>query len=101
MTLPYTVPLALGIGSGVMVGRNSGSPVSTTLRTTVRVHRQNRQVTVDLTGKLIPDSTEEKHAQAKVADGAPVSGPLSSSGRAAPGAPTCPGGLSFSDRLRA
>ena len=28
MTLPYTVPLALGIGSGVFIGRNSGSPVS-------------------------------------------------------------------------
>ena len=28
MKLPYTVPLALGIGSGIFIGRNSGSPVS-------------------------------------------------------------------------
>jgi hypothetical protein len=28
LSLPYTVPLALGIGSGIFVGRNSGSPVT-------------------------------------------------------------------------
>ena len=40
-TLPYTVPLALGIGSGVFIGRNSGSPVSAALRAAVRVHRHD------------------------------------------------------------
>ena len=42
MKLPYTVPLALGIGSGVFIGRNSGSPVSDALWPAVRIHRHDQ-----------------------------------------------------------
>jgi arylsulfatase len=65
MSLPYTVPLALGIGSGVFIGRNSGSPVSTTYRPPFEFTGTIAKVTVDLSGKLIPDSDEERHARAK------------------------------------
>ena len=66
-TLPYTVPLALGIGSGVLVGRNSGSPVSALYAPPFEFTGAIFQVTVDLSGTLIPDTEEEKHTRAKVA----------------------------------
>ena len=66
-TLPYTVPLALGIGSGVFIGRNSGSPVSTSYRPPFEFTGTIFKVTVDLSGKLIPDTDEERHARAKAA----------------------------------
>ena len=67
MTLPYTVPLALGIGSGVCIGRNSGSPVSTGYRSPFEFTGTLFRVTVDLSGKLMPDTDEERHARAKAA----------------------------------
>lgn len=65
MQLPYTVPLALGIGSGVFVGRNSGSPVSELYGPPFEFTGTISQITVDLTGKLIPDTDEQKHARAR------------------------------------
>lgn len=65
MQLPYTVPLALGIGSGVFVGRNSGSPVSILYGPPFEFTGTIIQITVDLTGKLIPDTDEQKHARAR------------------------------------
>jgi arylsulfatase len=65
MQLPYTVPLALGIGSGVFVGRNSGSPVSVLYGPPFEFTGTIFQITVDLTGKLIPDTDEQKHARAR------------------------------------
>jgi arylsulfatase A-like enzyme len=65
--LPYTVPLALGIGSGVFIGRNSGSPVSQLYGPPFEFTGTIYQVTVDVSGKLIEDSEEQKHAVAKVA----------------------------------
>jgi hypothetical protein len=67
MLLPYTVPLALGIGSGMTIGRNPASPVSALYGPPFEFTGKIHHVTVDLTGSLIPDSTDEKHAQAKVA----------------------------------
>lgn len=67
MLLPYTVPLALGIGAGLLVGRNSGSPVSALYGPPFEFTGKIIQVTADISGKLIPDSEEEKHARAKVA----------------------------------
>ena len=67
MKLPYTVPLALGIGSGVFIGRNSGSPVSALYGPPFEFTGTIYQVTVDLSGSLIADSEDEKHAKAKVA----------------------------------
>ena len=66
-TLPYTVPLALGIGSGVFIGRNSGSPVSQLYGPPFEFTGTIDQVTVDVSGKLIEDTEEQKHAVAKMA----------------------------------
>ena len=70
--LPYTVPLALGIGSGVFIGRNSGSPVSVLYGPPFEFTGVINEVTVDISGKLIDDSEEQKHARAKTRDGAAV-----------------------------
>src|SRR5277367_856038 len=67
MKLPYTVPLALGIGSGVSIGRNSGSPVSVLYGPPFEFTGTINEVTVDISGKLIADTEEEKHARAKLA----------------------------------
>jgi arylsulfatase len=67
MKLPYTVPLALGIGSGIVVGRNSGSPASQLYAPPFAFTGTIHQVVVDVTGKLIPDTPEERHARARVA----------------------------------
>jgi hypothetical protein len=61
------VPLALGIGSGVLNGRNSGSPVIHLYAPPFEFTGWILQVTVDISGKLIPDCEEEKHARAKTA----------------------------------
>ena len=66
-TLPYTVPLALGIGSGVLVGRNSGSSVTALYAPPFEFTGAIFRVTVDLSGALIADTEEEKHTRAKVA----------------------------------
>ena len=66
-SFPFTVPLALGIGSGVFIGRNSGSPVSQLYGPPFEFTGVIHQVTVDVSGKLIEDSEEEKHAVAKMA----------------------------------
>ena len=67
MKLPYTIPLALGIGSGIIVGRNGGSSVSFLYGPPFEFTGTISKVTVDVSGKLIPDSEEERHARAKVA----------------------------------
>ena len=67
LALPYTVPLALGIGSGVFIGRNSGSPVSELYGPPFEFTGTIYQVTVDVSGKLIADSEEEKHESRKMA----------------------------------
>ncbi|HSV01142.1 MAG TPA: hypothetical protein VLI91_13650, partial [Roseiarcus sp.] len=67
MKLPYTVPLALGIGSGVFIGRNSGSPVSVLYGPPFAFTGTIHEVTADISGKLIGDTQEEKHARAKLA----------------------------------
>jgi arylsulfatase len=67
LQLPYTVPLALGIGSGIFIGRNSGSPVSTNYEPPFAFTGTIANVTVDLSGQLLPDTDEEKHAKAKAA----------------------------------
>ena len=67
MALPYTVPLALGIGSGIIIGRNSGSSVTVLYGPPFEFTGTIHEVTVDISGKLIADTEEEKHARAKVA----------------------------------
>ena len=65
--LPYTVPLLLGLGSGVVVGRNSGSSVAKLYRPPFEFTGTIYEVTVDVSGKLIADTEEEKHARGKAA----------------------------------
>lgn len=67
LQLPYTVPLALGIGSGVFVGRNSGSSVSALYDPPFEFTGTILEVTADLTGKLIIDAKEQEQALAKTA----------------------------------
>ena len=61
------MPLALGIGSGVAIGRNPGSSVSELYGPPFEFTGTINQVTVDVSGKLIDDTEEEKHVRAKVA----------------------------------
>jgi arylsulfatase A-like enzyme len=65
--LPYTVPLCLGLGSGVAVGRNPGSTISALYQPPFEFTGTIRSVTVDVSGKLLLDSKEQEAALAKVA----------------------------------
>ncbi|HEY4367126.1 MAG TPA: arylsulfatase [Steroidobacteraceae bacterium] len=67
LELPYTVPLALGIGSGICVGRNPGSPVSATYSPPFGFTGTIVTLTVDVSGELLHDSAEAEQAFAKVA----------------------------------
>ena len=68
MALPYTVPLALGIGSGIFIGRNSGSPVTVLYGPPFEFTGTIHEVTVDISGELHgAEKEEEKHDCAKVA----------------------------------
>ena len=64
---PVTVPLALGIGAGLCVGRNPGSPVSSMYGPPFEFTGRIFNATVDISGKMIQDTEEEKKAMAKVA----------------------------------
>jgi len=67
LLLPYTVPLALGLGSGVAVGRNPGSTISALYQPPFEFTGTIQIVTVDVSGKLLLDSKERDAALAKVA----------------------------------
>ncbi len=62
-----TVPLALGIGGGLAIGRNPASPVSQLYSTPFRFTGTIGQVTVDVSGGGENDDKETKKAQARVA----------------------------------
>lgn len=65
--MPYTVPLALGIGSGIFIGRNGGSSVSELYGPPFEFTGTIHQVTADITGKLIVDTEEQERAFASIA----------------------------------
>jgi len=67
MLLPYTVPLALGIGSGVMVGRAPGSPISALYGPPFELTGTILSLTADISGQLLHDTAEEEKAFARVA----------------------------------
>lgn len=67
IAVPYTVPLALGIGSGLMVGRNAGSSVSVLYDPPFAFTGTIFAVTVDVSGQLRHDPAEEERAFARVA----------------------------------
>ncbi len=64
---PYTVPLLFGLGGGVVVGRNPGSSVTKLYGPPFEFTGMIHEVIVDISGKLMPDTEEEKHARGKAA----------------------------------
>ena len=71
MKLPYTVPLALGIGSGIFIGRNSGSSVTQLYGPPFEFTGTISQVTADISGKL-SRTRRRKSTFAQSGDGAAV-----------------------------
>jgi len=61
-----TIPLAIGIGGGLSVGRNPGAPVSQKYHPPFAFTGKIHKVTADVSGKMIQDKEEERKAQAKV-----------------------------------
>jgi arylsulfatase A-like enzyme len=64
--IPYTVPLALGIGSGLFVGRNSGSPVSSRYAPPFAFTGKLHKVTITVSAQKAPVAEEERTHRAKV-----------------------------------
>jgi arylsulfatase A-like enzyme len=64
---PVTVPLALGLGSGVCIGRSPGAPVSQRYDSAFEFTGTIFKVTADVTGQMIQDTEEEKRAFARAA----------------------------------
>ncbi len=64
---PVTVPLALGIGAGLTVGRNPGSAVSRLYEPPFAFTGRIVKVTADVSGRMIQDTEEEARASAKAA----------------------------------
>jgi hypothetical protein len=62
-----TVPLALGIGGGLTVGRNPGSPVSQLYTTPFTFTGTISTVVVDVSGDADEDESEVKKGHARVA----------------------------------
>ena len=65
--IPVTVPLVLGLGAGLAVGRNAGSAVSKLYPLPFEFTGKIHKVTVDVSGKMIQDTEEEAKALAKAA----------------------------------
>ena len=65
MQLPVTVPLLLGLGGGLCVGRNPGSPVSKLYGPPFAFTGTIFKVTADVSGQMLQDTEEEKNAVAK------------------------------------
>jgi arylsulfatase len=64
---PYTVPLTLGIGGGVAVGRNPSSSVSTLYEPPFAFTGRILSASIDVPGKPLLDAKEHEKAEAKVA----------------------------------
>jgi arylsulfatase A-like enzyme len=63
--IPVTVPLAIGLGGGLTVGRNPGSSVSKLYNPPFEFTGKIFKVTADVSGKMIQDREEEMKAFAK------------------------------------
>ncbi len=64
---PVTVPIALGIGSGISVGRNPGAPVSVMYTSPFAFTGEISTITVSLAGDTLHDDDEAKTGQARIA----------------------------------
>jgi arylsulfatase A-like enzyme len=65
--IPVTVPLSIGIGGGLTVGRNPSSSVSKLYQPPFEFTGKIFKVTADVSGKMIQDTEEEMRAFAKAA----------------------------------
>jgi arylsulfatase A-like enzyme len=65
--LPFTVPLLIGLGGGLTVGRNPGAPVSRLYGSPFAFSGTIFKVTADVSGKGLEDTDEEKKAAARLA----------------------------------
>ena len=63
--LPYTVPLLLGLGGGLTVGRNPGSSVSKLYGPPFAFTGTIFKVTADVSGQMLQDAEEERKAAAR------------------------------------
>jgi arylsulfatase A-like enzyme len=63
--IPVTVPLMIGLGGGLTVGRNPGSSVSKLYNPPFEFTGKIFKVTADVSGKMIQDREEEMKAFAK------------------------------------
>ncbi len=66
-TFPHTIPLAIGISGGVAVGRNPGSTITEMYKPPFAFTGTIYSATIDVSGKLMLDTKEQKRADAKVA----------------------------------
>jgi arylsulfatase len=64
--IPVTIPLAIGLGGGLAVGRTPGSSISKLYKSPFAFTGKIFKVTADVSGKMIQDKEEESKAQAKV-----------------------------------
>ena len=65
--LPVTVPLLIGLGGGLTVGRNPGSPISQLYGSPFAFTGTIFKVTADISGHSLQDADEEQNAVAKQA----------------------------------
>jgi arylsulfatase A-like enzyme len=65
--IPVTVPLLLSLGEGLMVGRDSGSPISRLYQPPFEFTGTIHKVTADVSGKMMQDTEEEMKAFARAA----------------------------------
>jgi arylsulfatase len=64
---PVTMPLALGIGAGLAVGRDPGSSVSRLYEAPFEFTGRIGKIVADVSGQMIQDTEEEARAFAKAA----------------------------------
>jgi arylsulfatase A-like enzyme len=67
--LPFTIPLLVGVGGGLTVGRNPGSPVSQLYDSSFEFTGKILKVTADVSGQLIQDAETERAAFVRAAMG--------------------------------
>jgi len=65
--LSVTVPLLIGLGGGLNVGRNPGSPVSQLYAPPFAFTGTIVKVSADVSGQMLQDTEEERQAASKAA----------------------------------
>jgi arylsulfatase len=60
--LPVTIPLAFGLGGGLVVGRGVGSPITSQFKNPFEFSGTIHGVVIDVSGDLIVDKESEMRA---------------------------------------